>query len=152
MKRYFEKFGHTCDLKVEDEFGDTQGRVERVRKAIIKWSTIDPLSNLTLQHFNSHSNIMNEMKLHLEKYPYTIHPFSRIKFLWECVMASVFLIGLLCSPLQYLSYTEVSVETSTRNFSTMESVKTVFLVDMIVRFFTGYWDQEDFVVSKKLSL
>lgn len=64
-------------------------------------------------------------------------------------MAMVFFIGLIFSPVQFLVYTDDEKELFLRNFTVMKSVKTVCLVDMIVRFFAGYWDQENFVVSIK---
>lgn len=76
MKKYFEMFGHTCELEADE---DSVKRVKWLRR----WTMIDPTSNLTLQHFNSHATIVNERKRHLQIYPVTVHPFSRFKFMWE---------------------------------------------------------------------
>lgn len=147
MKKYFEKFDHTCDLEDEEEPDESQERFERLRKLIIKWATIDPLSNLTMQHFNTYSNIKHEMKRHLQRHPMIIHPFSRIKCFWEGVMTFVLLAGLITSPLEFLVYTDRAKESFVGRFTLLRIVKTVCIVDMISRFFTGYWDEENFVVS-----
>lgn len=148
MKKYFEKFGHTCDLKVEEEPETPRSLVKRIQKVFIEYSTINPLSNLTLQYFNDHANIMTERRLHLEKHPSSIHPFSRIKFYWEFIMALVFLIGFIAGPLQYLVYIDQhKEELFPGNFLLMKGVKIICLIDMIVRFFAGYWDEENFMVS-----
>lgn len=151
MKEYFAKFGHTCDLK-EDEQSESSARVydkKWLHGKLIKWITVDPTSNLTLQHLNSHSTVVREKKFHLSNHPMTIHPFSRCKMLWECVMLSVFLCGLIYAPMQYLDYVDKVSHTNIGNLAIMKWVKGFCLVDMTFRFFTGYWDGRNFVVSKK---
>lgn len=150
MRKYFKKFGHTCDLKGELDLESSLKGIRWVRKVFIKWTTVDPLSNLTLQHFNSHSNVMNERKFHLENHPLAIHPFSRFKFVWECVMVSSLLCGLIYCPLMYLDYVgkdEINVD----SLAIITWVKAFCIVDMLTHFFIGYMDEENFVVSAKVS-
>lgn len=147
MRKYFEKFGHTCDLKGEEDLESVLKDVGWARKVFIKWTTVDPVSNLTLQHFNSHSSIVNERKIHLENHRLTIHPFSRFKFIWECVMISAFLCGLIYGPLQYLRYLDESKSANIEDLVIMIWVKAVCIIDMLIHFFVGYIDEENFVVS-----
>lgn len=144
MKRYFELFGHTCELEVREE---SRKGVDWLRKTLIDWITVDPTSNQTVEHFNSHATIINERKRHLQSYPVTVHPFSRFKFLWEVMMTVVFLVGLIYAPLLFLFYFDHTVESSIGNLSIMISVKVFCILDMTMRFFTGYWDDENFTVS-----
>lgn len=150
MKQYFKKFGHTCDLKVEGSgeipFADKKNWL---RKKLVEWATIDLTSNLTLQHFNSFSTAVHGKKSHLEEHPFTIHPFSRFRLIWECLMICSFLTGLIYIPLQYIDYV-VDDADNIGNLFIMEVTKTVGIVDMVMQFFSGYWDQKNFEVRFKV--
>lgn len=143
MTTYFKKFGHTCELKSDDKEDNSAG----FREVFNKWMTINPVSNLTLQHCESHSNVVNEQRFHWANHPLTIHPFSRLKFIWESLMAVVFLCSMIYTPLQYLDYIDDDLENNTGNITVMKGLKTISIVDMMTRFFTGYLDEKKFVVS-----
>lgn len=148
MKKYFKKFGHTCDLKVELEgSGEIPDGDKKnwYRKKLLEWATIDLTSNLTLQHFNSFATAVREKKKHLKEHPLTIHPFSRLKMIWECVMIVSFLTGLIYIPLQYMDYVDKNMNVS--NLFIMKVTKILGSVDMIVHFFSGYLDEEHFEVK-----
>jgi hypothetical protein len=148
MQRYFTNFGHNCELDVDESFRTSfLNDKGKVRRTIIEWTTIDPISNLTLQHFNSQAAIANERKFHLEYHPKTIHPFSKFKFIWECLMAFVYLSGLIYSPLQYLDYVDKDENTNVGNLHIMKLVKSICLIDMALRFIIGYFDERTFTVS-----
>ena len=137
--KYYEKFGHVCSLKDdEDLLGIHSSGRSLLRKIIIKWTTIDPQSYIATEFFNSHSSVVNEMKSHLENHPMTIHPFSRFKFIWEFFMAAIFLIGLIYAPLQYMDYVDDNLENDFGNVMIMEVVKISCIVDMVMRFFMGF--------------
>lgn len=147
MKEYFEKNGHVCELSLE---GDPEScpwaRTARFRQLLVKWTTIDSTSNLTLQHFNSHWTIFAATKFHLKNHPTTIHPFSRFTTVWEGVMMIVFLCALIYDPLQYLDYI-VDFEDNVGDMPINKLVKAFCIVDMMIRFFTGYLDERKFEVS-----
>lgn len=166
MKKYFERFGHTCELNDDEEKAKRFNR-EGIKKTLVKWATIDPTSNLTLQHFNSYSTIVNERKFHLENHPKTIHPFSQIKLIWECLMALAFLCTLIAGPLMFFDYVKHNeLETKTtgaipKNSNVYKNPKNYIednpavilgrsfcVIDIFTRFFTGYIDDENSVVSK----
>lgn len=150
MKKYFEKFGHTCELNYDEKAENLdQGRIKKAKEAFVKWATIDPTSNLTLQHFNSHSSIVNERKFHLENHLMTIHPFSRTKMIWECFIVLVFLCYLVYGPLIFFDYVRENTKTYLEDISNMKSMNIFCIIDMVTRFFTGYVDENNFVVSKK---
>lgn len=137
--KYYEKFGHVCKLKNEDDFlkKHLKGR-SKLKKIIIKWTTIDPQSYVGTEFFNSHSSVVNEMKSHLQNHPMTIHPFSRFKFIWEFFMATIFLVGLIYVPLQYMDYVDDNQENDFGDMMIMEVVKISCIVDMVMRFFMGF--------------
>lgn len=151
MRKYFERFGHTCEWEVEEELVKFLAGKSRLKQTCIKWTTLDIASNSAQQHFNSYSAIVNEMKFHLENHPTTIHPFSRFKQLWELFMIAVFLCGLIYSPLQYLDYVDMN-SSDAGNIRIMKSVKILCIIDMALRFFMGHLDEPSFAVSIKLFL
>lgn len=146
MKRYFEIFGHTCEL-IADENLDP--RREWFREIFIEWTTVDPTSNLTLQHFNSHSTIVNEREFHLANHRFTIHPFSRFKGLWETFITVVLLYALIRAPLRYLSFVSEYDKENIDCIESMVTVKLLCIIDMALRFIMGHVDHENFAVSFK---
>jgi hypothetical protein len=149
MMRYFEKFGHTCGLTDCDDLKRILGSKPWLTRTVFKWTSIDPSSEITTQFYNSYCAVVNGTEHHLRKYPLTIHPFSRFKFIWECFMASVFLIGLIYVPLQYLDYVNKHSKDTIGNLTLMKSVKTACIVDMFLRFFIGFVDEKKFIVSMR---
>lgn len=145
--RYFENFGHTCGLKIDGDFGSYLESLSPLHRFLIKWTTIDPKSETTMQYFKSHVAVVNGTKFHIENHPITIHPFSRFKFYWEFIMAFNFLTGLIYGPLQYLDYIDDDKTTDIGNLTLMKFVKFNCVMDMILRFFCGYVDEKKFEVS-----
>lgn len=135
--KYYEKFGHVCTLKAHEDFQIHSNKRSKLRNAIIKCTSINQQSHIASEFFNSHSSVVNEMKFHLENHPMTIHPFSRLKFMWEIFMAVIFLIGLIYNPLQYMDYVDENIENTFGDISLMVVVKIASLMDMIMRFFMG---------------
>jgi hypothetical protein len=146
MKKYFEKFGHSCEL--DDDVKVESSRREKIKETIVIWTTIDPTSDITLHHFNSHSAIVNERKFHLENHPRTIHPFSRLKlWIWEPVFVLVFLCALISGPLMFFDYiqkTDLYVE----DMKYMYCVYVFCVIDMFLRFFNGFVVKKKFMVRK----
>ena len=146
MREYFEKFGHFCELNLDDDYQNYLNGKTKFKRNLIKWTTIDPASPLTLQYFKSNLTIYNDRKMHLNLYLGTIHPFSRFKFVWEVVMIIIFLIGLIYHPLQYFSYVDRNREDDAGNIFLMGLLKIFCIVDIILRFFIGHFDNETFMV------
>lgn len=152
MKKYFESFKHRCELNVEEGIEGFLKNKHWLRQSFIKWTTIDPTSELTLQHFNSYSAFANGRKFHLENYPLTIHPFSQFKLVWEIIMMLVLLCGLILDPLHFLDYFKEGhvisgVISSDFLASVRASVKIVCILDMAARFFMGFVDERNSTVS-----
>lgn len=146
---YFENFGHTCGLKIDADYRSYLNNLPPLYRFLIKWTSIDPKSEPTMQYFKSHAAIVNGTKFHIENHPITIHPFSRFKFIWEFVMAVNFFTGLIYGPLQYLDYIDDNVESDIGNITLIKIVKFICVMDMILRFFCGYVDEKKFTVSGK---
>lgn len=147
MKKYFENFGHTCELSDDD---NEDVKVDKSKKAFTKWKTIDPTSALTLLHFNSHSSIVNELQHHLLYFPSTLHPFSRLVMVWEWFMLLVFLFGLFYGPLTILLYVEDMSVSKSSSMAVMMTTKIICIVDIIRRFFTGFVDERSNMVSERI--
>lgn len=147
MKKYFENFGHTCELSDDD---DKEFKEDKTKKAFTKWKTIDPTSALTLLHFNSHSSIVNELQHHLLYFPSTLHPFSRLIMVWEWFMLLVFLFGLFHGPLTILLYVEDMSVSKSGSMAVMMVVKIICIFDMIRRFFTGFVNERSNMVSERM--
>lgn len=147
LMRYYETFGHTCGLKIDEDFHNYLNNRPLLYRFLIKWTSIDPKSEATTQYFNSHAAVVNGTKFHLDNHPITIHPFSRFKFFWEVIMASNYLFGLIYVPLQYLDYVDNDKQGDIGNLTIMKTVKTICILDMILRFFCGYVDEKKFIVS-----
>lgn len=145
--RYYEAFGHTCSLKIDEDYRNYLSNRPPLHRFLIKFTSIDPDSEPTKQFFNSHAAVVNGTKLHLDNHPLTIHPFSRFKFIWELIMIATFFSGLIYAPLQYLDYVDNESKGSIGNLAIMKTVKTLSSVDMILRFFCGYVDEKKFTVS-----
>lgn len=151
MEQYFKKFGHTCNLKLKDsDKTPAADKKNWLRKKFVEWSTIDLTSNLTLQQYNSYSTAVRGRKRHLEEHPLTIHPFSRLKMAWECVMIFSFLTALIYIPLQYLDYVDDDATNNVGSLLIMKTTKALGVLDMVVNFFSGYWDERNFKVSEKV--
>lgn len=147
MEQYFKKFGHTCNLKaVDSDETPATDKKNWLREKFVEWSTIDLTSNLTLQHYNSYATAVRGRKRHHEEHPLTIHPFSRLKMTWECVMIFSFLAALIYIPLQYLDYVDDDATNNVGSLLFMKTTKTLGVLDMVVNFFSGYWDERNFKV------
>ncbi|CRL00606.1 CLUMA_CG013866, isoform A [Clunio marinus] len=145
MEHYFLKFGHNCELR-DDELKNLLSDKSKLKRKLLKWTTINVKSNLTLQHFNSHAAIVNDRRLHFENHLSTIHPFSNFKWFWEVFIGLVFLSGLFYDPLMYLKYVGEDPSESVGNLIIMKLIKIFCTIDMFVRFFTGYLDPKNFTI------
>lgn len=143
MKKYFEKFGHICELEDDTKLQDFAKK--RFKSALFRLITIDTHSILTLQHFNSHSSIVKERKFHKENFTWTVHPFSRFKFIWDIVMVIVFFDCIILGPLRLLAIVED--RESLKNLSDVRLGKFIGIIDMFLQFFVGFVDEKKFAVS-----
>lgn len=146
MRKYFEKFGHFCELHLDDDYQNYLNGMTKFKRKLIEWTTIDPASPLTLQYFKSYLTICNDRQLHLNSYLGTIHPFSRFKFAWELVMIVIFLIGLIYHPLQNLNYVDKYIEDDAGNIILMGLLKVFCIIDIMLRFIIGRFDDDTFLV------
>lgn len=146
---YFQKSGHSCAVKSDADIEIYLNNLSPLNRFLVKWTSIDPKSELTVQYFKSHAAIIVATKLHIENHRITIHPFSRVKFLWECVMTLNFLTGLIYGPLQYLDYIDDDETTDIGNIALIKIVKALCVMDMVLRFFCGYVDEKEHSVSAR---
>lgn len=62
-------------------------------------------------------------------------------------MTLVFVVDLIYAPLMFFFYLDYTTAPSVGNLDVLATVKLFCIVDMAMRFFTGYWDNSQFVVS-----
>jgi len=134
---YFEKFDHECELHDRDSDED-----QLLRSSY--WFSIDASLPRTLHHFKSHFSIVREKKHHLLNHPLRIHPFSLFHFYWSCLMIVVFSVGMTYSPFMFLLYMD---NNRTGNMYMIVLPKLVGLIDIAVRFNTGYVNRRNMSVS-----
>ncbi|XP_076385220.1 potassium/sodium hyperpolarization-activated cyclic nucleotide-gated channel 1 isoform X2 [Megachile rotundata] len=92
-----------------------------------------PLARLCLK---STTAVNYEISRHLKSHPYMIHPFSSFRIVWESFMTLFTFIALLITPFSitfyFEKYKQWHLPTDTMNI--------VFVCDIIMWFFTGYYD------------
>lgn len=146
-RRYFKKFGHSCELNDEEE----NTTANQIKGSFNRWKTVDPMSILALQHFNSYAAIVNEQQSHLRYFPKTLHPFSRIVKVWRWFMLVIFSLGMFCGQLQLFIFVHDNpgeIRKYTR--VTILFVRVICMTDMVRRFFTGFVDKDTNNVSHSL--
>ncbi|KOC70603.1 Potassium/sodium hyperpolarization-activated cyclic nucleotide-gated channel 2 [Habropoda laboriosa] len=91
---------------------------------------------LTRWCLKSTTAVNYEISRHLKSHPYMIHPFSLFRIVWESLMTVFTIISLLITPVSITFYYEHH-----ENWHTMNDIMNiVFLCDIVMWFFTGYYD------------
>ncbi|XP_011874430.1 PREDICTED: potassium/sodium hyperpolarization-activated cyclic nucleotide-gated channel 1-like [Vollenhovia emeryi] len=83
-----------------------------------------------------------EISRHLKSHPYMIHPFSSFRICWESAMTLFIVAALLTTPV-FLAF----------HFNEYENwylfniaIDAVFMCDIVIRFFTGYYDSNTHLI------
>ncbi|CAK9817140.1 Potassium/sodium hyperpolarization-activated cyclic nucleotide-gated channel 4 [Anthophora plagiata] len=131
---------HNCEQPQE------QDELMNVKKGNEIWTKFDrwflrqrivskkhPLTRWCLK---STTAVNYEISRHLKSHPYMIHPFSSFRIVWESLMTVFTIMALIITPVSITFYFEHYDNWHTIN----DIMNTVFLCDIIMWFFTGYYD------------
>lgn len=156
MSTYFEQFGHNCNLKSENDkkFDEIVKSKNFFIKFLINWTVVDISWINDTSHLKSYAAIVNERLYHAENFLGTIHPQSKFKSIWEVYIAIVILIGLFYKPFQFMHYFKLSEGDKIGSVPIIFFVNISCIVDIILRFFIGYYDEKigSVSIAKLLSL
>ncbi|XP_061936082.1 potassium/sodium hyperpolarization-activated cyclic nucleotide-gated channel 1 isoform X4 [Apis cerana] len=79
-----------------------------------------------------------EISRHLKSHPYMIHPFSSLRIVWDSIMIIFTFVALLITPIIITFY----FDDLFTYFVINDIINIVFLCDIIMWFFTGYYDYQ----------
>ncbi|XP_058464585.1 potassium/sodium hyperpolarization-activated cyclic nucleotide-gated channel 2-like [Malaya genurostris] len=136
------KIGHNIDLYKAFMPGETwQKRISRVLR---RMSYLDQTSALSQEVFRSDTAMKREISRHISFHSTTIHPFSYLRFCWECVMIATFATGLIVLPydMVYLYYPDEYKSLSWFNVVVL-MVDLICLIDICFTVRTGRYEREN---------
>lgn len=134
---------HDCQLPSEDgsaNYRIYQGCFVTFRRKLWTWVTVSPSDPNSKKFLKSATQIHAEELRHLIRFPNTIHPFSVGRFTWEMIMLPVWLLLYIIIPI-VVSTPYDEDETDEVLFIKM-ALDTVCWIDIVIWFFTGYYDEE----------
>uniref|UniRef100_A0A336LQX6 CSON011183 protein n=1 Tax=Culicoides sonorensis TaxID=179676 RepID=A0A336LQX6_CULSO len=123
-------YEHHCTL-----LGHKPHYIDLVQKSYMKFLIADPNCRLTQNTFKSKSAITAEIMRHVQFFPHTIHPFSRLRKYWEYLMIISFIFFYLCMPFRASFVFGRKEEVSSFPF-----IKEL-VIDIIMNFVTGSYNQ-----------
>ncbi|XP_076752308.1 potassium/sodium hyperpolarization-activated cyclic nucleotide-gated channel 2 [Xylocopa sonorina] len=91
---------------------------------------------LTRWCLKSTTAVNYEISRHLKSHRYMIHPFSSFRIFWESFMTVFTILALFVTPISVTFYYEKHDNWHVIN----DFMNTVFLCDIVMWFFTGYYD------------
>uniref|UniRef100_A0A182IVY4 Uncharacterized protein n=1 Tax=Anopheles atroparvus TaxID=41427 RepID=A0A182IVY4_ANOAO len=137
---------HYCSVSHDVDLVKLLVPADTVLRRIARWwrrlSLIDPHSSLTRQVFRSDGAIKREISRHLTYFPVTIHPLSKLRFIWECLMIVTFATAFQLIPYDvmflfrapdYYPFTSFHV--------TLLVIDMICLIDIGMSFYTGTYVQ-----------
>ncbi|KAL7301338.1 hypothetical protein TKK_0006070 [Trichogramma kaykai] len=135
-------YTHRCELK--DHVSKDLISVKN-NNALWNWITIYRKHPMCQEHLLSNASIVKDMKRHrLSQRWWIIHPYSKLKLLWDAVMLIIYAISFVTVPFficfVVLDYEEVNMD--------MANVYLYFFhwVDIVCQCFTGYYDEQSSTV------
>ncbi|GJQ68055.1 hypothetical protein Trydic_g22066 [Trypoxylus dichotomus] len=144
--KHFASYGHECELTSTREelpmYRTGANLWEQIKNSFQRSIMADDQNLKALRYLRSQKNIETERLRHL-RYKYMIHPFSEVRQRWETFMVFVFVCIYIIIPLDLACF----------NFPLQHNVSEllgwrlmrmcvdlVLLTDVVINFFTGYWD------------
>ncbi|KAG5677644.1 hypothetical protein PVAND_007385 [Polypedilum vanderplanki] len=110
--------------------------------------SIDPEAHRTRENLKSLTVIKAETLRHLLFYPYTIHCFSRFRYMWEVFMMITYILAFIIIPIHVaFIYEEQRLEELTVK-RLVSVINVIYLMDIAINFLSSYQDQQ----TKKIVL
>ncbi|KAJ3641081.1 hypothetical protein Zmor_027602 [Zophobas morio] len=140
---------HECQLPLLEDlayYRIYQGLFVLCRRRLWKWMTVSPFDPQSKKYMKSAARIHEEEIRHLTMHPNVIHPFSQLRYAWEVFMLFVWGIQFFCIPVVIALQDE-----NVGKFIMFYLVLCFFChVDIMMWFFTGYYDhKKNMVVMKR---
>ncbi|XP_076169153.1 potassium/sodium hyperpolarization-activated cyclic nucleotide-gated channel 4 [Ptiloglossa arizonensis] len=137
---------HICEQPKEQDELDNFIKGNSIRSKIRRWFLRQCIlfrkHPLTRWWLKSTSIVNYEISRHLALYPYMIHPFSSFRIVWESLMTIFTFVGLLVIPVSITFY----FENYDNWYMINDTMNIVFLCDIVIWFFTGYYDYRTKVI------
>ena len=147
MDKYFESFGHYCEIEVDQDFKKYLKTKNRLQRFLINSTIIHPTSQRTLSYYKSFLAIVEERDEHIEKYLGSIHPLSKFCSWWHVIMTFIFFISLIYIPVQYFDYIDLQDDDIIGTIPYMMFINFFCVFDIVLRFLIGYFDFSQFKVG-----
>ncbi|KAH0816274.1 hypothetical protein GEV33_006519 [Tenebrio molitor] len=130
---------HTCHLPLEDDEVNNRiytGVLVSFRRSLWKFVTVSGANPDSKRVLKSTAQIYIEELRHFDNYSFIVHPFSQARFYWEMFMIPIFLLIFVVIPIDI-----ALPQTSHGIMSFKLFLDVVSHVDIILYFFTGYFDE-----------
>jgi hypothetical protein len=130
---------HTCHLPLEDDEVNNRiytGVLVSFRRRLWKFVTVSGANPDSKRVLKSTAQIYIEELRHFDNYSFIVHPFSQARFYWEMFMIPIFLLIFVVIPIDI-----ALPQTSHGIMSFKLFLDVVSHVDIILYFFTGYFDE-----------
>ncbi|CAG9764681.1 unnamed protein product [Ceutorhynchus assimilis] len=143
----FSKYGHDCTLEEvpeEFEYGNipSKGCINKCMRWIIRMCTVSESSKMYTHHLRSYGAICKERQRQAISYGFRIHPFSRAYLIWSFILMFAILALIFCTSLDFLFYNTKNAFVFSIYWRILESLLTViFIINVMLSFFTGYYDE-----------
>ncbi|KFB44542.1 AGAP005463-PA-like protein [Anopheles sinensis] len=137
---------HRCSVNHDVDLVKLLVPADTVHRRVEHWwrrlCLIDPQSTLTRQIFRSDAAIKREISRHLTYFRYSIHPLSRFRFIWECLMIVTFALAFQMIPYDVmLLFRAGDYYPFTSFHAILLAIDVVCLLDIGMSFFTGMYVQ-----------
>ncbi|XP_034948283.1 potassium/sodium hyperpolarization-activated cyclic nucleotide-gated channel 4-like [Chelonus insularis] len=132
---------HKCEI-IEDDIVETllpgDKLINRIKRLIARRCILSCKHPITKSCIKSNAAVKKEIIKHIQLHPYMIHPFSEFRKLWEIFMIIFTLSSLLIIP----CFIAFQFNDPHKWIYIVIAIKSIFLFDIILFFFTGYFDPE----------
>ncbi|XP_038117276.1 potassium/sodium hyperpolarization-activated cyclic nucleotide-gated channel 4 [Culex quinquefasciatus] len=132
------------DIDLYKAFVPGESRRERFSRWFRRLCYLDETSALARSVFRSDTAMKREMSRHISFFGSTVHPFSFLRFVWECVMIAVFGASFLVLPYDVtFLYKPEDYMTITWFHLIVLTVDVLCMVDICFTIRTGFYDKKN---------
>ncbi|KOX78249.1 Potassium/sodium hyperpolarization-activated cyclic nucleotide-gated channel 4 [Melipona quadrifasciata] len=115
---------------------------DKLNRWCLKQRILSKRHPLTRWCLKSTTAVNYEISRHLESYRYMIHPFSLFRIVWESLMIAFTFVALLITPVLITFFFDKHGNWHVIN----DIMNIVFFCDIVIWFFTGYYDYRTKVI------
>ncbi|XP_062549827.1 potassium/sodium hyperpolarization-activated cyclic nucleotide-gated channel 2-like isoform X2 [Armigeres subalbatus] len=134
------KTGHNIDLL--RAFVPGESFVKRISRWFRRMCYLDQSSALSQEVFRSDTARKREISRHISFYSGTIHPFSYLRFCWECIMIVTFFTAFIFIPYDVIFLFRPEDYHPLTWFHHVVLTFAICLIDICFSIRTGYYDHE----------